>query len=431
MPEQNYVELRSEDVQEILGTPPHWLVRWGTMVVLLGFTLMLLAAWFIRYPDVVSDKVVITTAVPPVDVVARADGRLSRVLVGDKSPVKTNDLLAVLQSTANYEHVLELDMAVAAWQSSSPDSLRLVEPPRNLSLGDIQISYTDFVQQLEIFQFGKENKNAAVNSNIGSIRQQINQLEQSIVFEEKAFKRVTDQLKTAEELYENQKDLYEQGITSRVDFEKERTKLADLERQRDLYEDNILRKRNEIISLKKGITEASFGQQESVTSSSGRLIASLNTLRSSIDKWKQTYLLTAPIDGRVSFNTSMEKRFVQEGEQVLTIVPPQNDLIVGRILLPVEGSGKVKPGQRVILKLDSYPYHEFGTLKGLVISKSLVPKDNQYSILVSVPTTENNNLKTSYGKEIVFEQQLQGKAEIVTDEKGLIDRITDQIFLKR
>jgi len=432
MPEKNYVELRSEDVQEILGTPPHWLVRWGTTVVLAGFVMILCAAWFIRYPDVVEAKVVITTNIPPVDVVARTSGRIYKLLVSDKMAVKESDLLAVMQSTANYQHIIELDMTVSAWQRSSLDSLRQVTPQRNLSLGELQSDYADFVQQLETFQFGKENKNAAVRSNIGSINQQIRQLEQSIVFEEKALKRINDQLKTAEEMYEQQKKLYEEGITSRVDFEKERTKLADLERQRDLYEDNMLRKRNEIINLRKGITDASFGQQETASNTSTRLLGSLNALRSGIDKWKQTYLLTAPIEGRVSFNNiAVEQRYVREGDQLLTIVPPQNDVIIGRVLLPIEGSGKVKPGQRVILKLDSYPYHEFGTLKGLVVDKSLVPKDNMYSIRVSVPTTENNNLRTSYGKEIPFEQQLQGKAEIITEDKAFIARIGDQIFAGR
>ncbi len=432
MPEKNYVELRSEDVQEILGTPPHWLVRWGTTVVLAGFVMILCAAWFIRYPDVVEAKVVITTNTPPVDVVARTSGRIYKLLVSDKMAVKESDLLAVMQSTANYQHIIELDMTVSAWQRSSLDSLRQVTPQRNLSLGELQADYADFVQQLESFQFGKENKSAAARSNIGSINQQIRQLEQSIVFEEKAFKRINDQLKTAEEMYEQQKKLYEEGITSRVDFEKERTKLADLERQRDLYEDNMLRKRNEIINLRKGITDASFGQQETASNTSTRLLGSLNALRSGIDKWKQTYLLTAPIEGRVSFNNiAVEQRYVREGDQLLTIVPPQDDVIIGRVMLPIEGSGKVKPGQRVILKLDSYPYHEFGTLKGLVVDKSLVPKDNMYSIRVSVPTTENNNLRTSYGKEIPFEQQLQGKAEIITEDKAFIARIGDQIFAGR
>ena len=116
---------------------------------------------------------------------------------------------------------------------------------------------------------------------------------------------------------------------------------------------------------------------------------------------------------------------------MLTVVPQQSKAIVGRATVPVEGSGKVKKEQRVILKLDSYPYQEYGTLKGFVLDKSLVPKDNQFTITVSVPTNENNNLITSFGKEITFEQQLQGKVEIVTEEKGFIDRITEQIFKTR
>ncbi len=111
----------------------------------------------------------------------------------------------------------------------------------------------------------------------------------------------------------------------------------------------------------------------------------------------------------------------------VAIVPPQTDKIIGRLLLPIAGSGKVKPGQRVILKLDSYPYYEFGTLRGLVVSKSLVPKDNQYAILVSLP----DGLKTSYHRDIPFEQQMQGTAEIVTEDKQFLQRIYEQVFAAR
>lgn len=431
-PEQNYVELRSEDVQEILGTPPHWLVRWGTAIVLMGFVMMIVAAWFIRYPDVVEARVFITTADPPVNVVARVTGRIDTLLVTDKADVRENDLLAVLKSAANYKHVFAMDAAVNAWQNGGLDSLRSLTPPRNFLLGDIQADYEDFVEQLENFQFGKENKNAALNSNIGSINQQINQLEQSIVFEEKGLKRINDQLKTAEELYEKQKSLYEEGLISQSDFAKERTELANLERQRDQYEDNILRKRNEIIGLKKNITDATFNQQEVASNTSNRLLGSLSTLRNSIDKWKQNYLITAPITGQVSFNDDVKKRFFEESEVVFTVVPPQNDRIVGRIYLPAASSSKIKLKQRVILKLDNYPYHEFGTLKSQVIDKSLVPKGDQFTITVSVPVNKNTTkLETTYGRQIDFDPQLQGTAEIILEDKGLIARLTDQIFAAR
>jgi len=109
------------------------------------------------------------------------------------------------------------------------------------------------------------------------------------------------------------------------------------------------------------------------------------------------------------------------------VVPPQSDTLVGRMSLPIVGSGKVLPGQRVILKFDNYPYHEFGTVRGQVISKALVPKDEQYAIIVSLP----DGLKTSHKNTLPFEQQLQGKAEIITDDKSFLERIGEQIFAGR
>ena len=428
MADREYVELRSEDVQEILGTPPGWLVRWGTTIVLLGFCMLLTAAWFVRYPDVVEAKVVVTTATPPVDIMARADGRIAKLLVTDTALVSTNQLLAVLQSTANYQDVLLLDSCLGAWQQLKIESFRTVDQPDSLTLGELQGDYADFVRILSDFKFGRDSRSASVQSNINSILMQISQLKQSIAFEEKALKRTNDQLKVAEELYQKQKDLYEQGITSRVDFEKERTKLADLERQRDQSEENTLQKRREIISLQNNINSASFGQQETASSASNRLSGSLNTLRSNVSKWKQTYLLQSPIQGKVSLNGLTAQQYVRQGDQVITVVPLENDKIIGRVSLPIAGSGKVKEKQRVILKLDNYPYYEFGTISGIIMSKSAVPKDNQYSILVALPVNKNNSLRTSYGKEIQFEQQLQGKAEIITDDKGFLQRISEQIF---
>ena len=336
----NFIELRSDEVQEILGSPPRWLVRWGTTVVLTGFLLMVFAAWFVRYPDIIQAQVVIGTIVPPVDIVARADGRIMHLLIRDRQEVQTNDLVGVLQSAANYSHVLQIDMASDAWQKSKLDSFRLINAPDNLELGELQNAYAEFLQQLENFKFGKENRSTSYRSNIGSIQQQIIQLEQSINFDQKALKRINEQFKTAEEMYQAQKKLFDEGLTSRVEFEKERVKLADLERDREIYDQNILRKRNDIISLRNGINNASLGQQENSSGNSSRLQSSLSNLRSSIDKWKQTYLFFAPIAGRVSLTNIAEQQYVKAGEQIMTIVPPMSDKVVGRVMLPIAGSGK-------------------------------------------------------------------------------------------
>lgn len=426
---RDFVELRSEEVQEILGTPPSWLVQWGTTAVLLGFGLLLGVAWLVRYPDVVSsDKLSITTADPPVEVVARSDGRVAQLLVQDTSIVTEGQALAVLQNTAYYTDVRHLDTLLTQWQLLSAEELRQLDYPDSLSLGELQSEYALFVRDLEDFKFGRANRNSSVQMNIGGIEQQISQLQQSIAFEQKALKRINDQLKIAENFYERQKDLFRQNIISELKLEEERLKLADIERQRDVHEGNILEKNREILTLRNSIRSASIGQSENTQSSSTRLTASLRGLRSAIDQWKQTYVLTAPIGGKVVFNGLNLQQYVRQGESVMTIVPQSTDKIVGRVQLAVEKSGKVSIGQDVLIKLENYPFQEFGMLKGKVASKSPVPRNREYTIIIDeLEVTRSGKLRTSSQKEIQFEQQLLGSVEIITDDKGFLERVLEQI----
>lgn len=430
MEERNHVELRSEDVQEILGTPPGWLVRWGTSVALAVFAALVGIAAFMRYPDVVEEKIVLTTSVPPVDVVARTDGYIARLLVGQKDTVRQNQLLAVLKSTARYMDMLRLDSISSQWQRNPLDSFEALRPPRNLELGEVQAEYAAFLQNLDNFQFGKESKSASVRSNLSAISVQIYQIQQAIAFDQKVLARVSEQRRVAEEMYAKQKELFDQTIISRADFERERTKVAELENQQDRLEEGIIRKRSEIIDLQKNQTQLTSTQDEVTSTTTGNLLNSLNALRSSLDRWKQTYLLTAPISGVVSQNKFFsEQQFVKLGDQVLTVVPQQagKDKIIGRVEVPVAKAGKVKERQNAVIKLDNYPYTDYGTIEGVVVSKSLVPKDGRYSIIITLP----RGLQTSRNERLEFEQQMHGSAEIITENKGLLQRILDQMFVDR
>lgn len=427
--EKNFVELRSEEVQEILGTPPHWLVQWGTVVVVVGFGLLVSVATFLEYPDVVSsEKLTLTTAEPPVEVVARVDGRITQLLVPDTSQVSARQPLAVLQSTARYEDVVELNRQVQTWSALEMDALRGLVYSQSLQLGELQSDYSQFIRDLEDFKFGRDNRGSAVEQDIGSIQLQIKQLNQSITFEQKAMRRNSEQLSIAQDFYERQKNLFKQGLIAETKLEEERLKLAEIERERDLHESYILEKNREIIRLRSSINTANVAQAETSSSASMRLQASLLALRSAIDKWLQVYVLSAPMEGKVVFNGLMLQQFVRNGESVMTVVPQSKDKIVGRVLLPVEKSGKVSVGQRVVMKLDNYPYQEYGTLEGKVASKSSVPKNREYLIIVEqLAVTRKGNMRSSTRKEIPFEQQLLGTADIITEDKGFLARVVEQV----
>ena len=98
----------SEYMQEVLATPPRWIIRWGEVLVfLLVFTLLLLG-WLIRYPDRIPAEVVITTPTPPVAIPARSDRKLFYLPVADHDSVAVGALLAVIDNAARYKDVLQL-----------------------------------------------------------------------------------------------------------------------------------------------------------------------------------------------------------------------------------------------------------------------------------------------------------------------------------
>ncbi|MNY58537.1 hypothetical protein D3C86_1948840 [compost metagenome] len=80
-------------------------------------------------------------------------------------------------------------------------------------------------------------------------------------------------------------------------------------------------------------------------------------------------------------------------------------------------------GQRVNIRLANFPDREFGVLKGEIKNISLVP-DKEGNLLIDVALP--NGLKTSYNKQIAFQQEMKGNAEIVTEDLRLIERILYQ-----
>lgn len=111
---------------------------------------------------------------------------------------------------------------------------------------------------------------------------------------------------------------------------------------------------------------------------------------------------------------------MNSGDKVFSIVAKETGNIIGKIKLPVNGSGKVMPGQRVNISVTGFPYMEFGFLTGKVISVSLLADDEStYTVTVSLP----QDLRTSYNKILEFKGELSGTVEVMTDERSVTERL--------
>ena len=114
---------------------------------------------------------------------------------------------------------------------------------------------------------------------------------------------------------------------------------------------------------------------------------------------------------------------MKAGEVLVTVVPDDQIRVIGKILLPPHGAGKVQVGQAVNVKLDNYPYMEYGMLKASIRSISLVPVQHPdgtrvYSLEVAFPAP----LVTTSRKQLSFTHEMTGTAEIITEDLRLLDR---------
>lgn len=98
------------------------------------------------------------------------------------------------------------------------------------------------------------------------------------------------------------------------------------------------------------------------------------------------------------------------------------------LVIPSAGAGKISRGQKVVVKLDNYPYIEYGyvstTIDNTTMSLDMsAGTAAQYRFFISLPDTIPTN--TGYG--IDDSNDLAGSAEIVVRSTRLIYRIVDPI----
>jgi multidrug resistance efflux pump len=422
--EEQKIELRSEEVQDILGHVPAWIVRWGILVVLITVLLIITGSWFFRYPDIKRAKVLITTENPPATLVARSNGKIQNLFVEDNQYVTTGTRLAIIENASDYKDVLLLDEITSEIREIIPDFNMLIDLDLtgDYTLGEVQQSFASFLKIHKDYQNFIELN--FYEQKINALQSEVSKLEQHL----KNLRQIRSLHKRELDLIYNQFNrdslLFIQKVIPAADFDKSKSNLLGKQYEYEQVRINESDTEIQIAKTNQNILDLELSASEETRKQQNAWQESFENLAAQIASWKQKYLLEAPIDGVVSFTTYWSKnQNVREGDRVMTVIPSDEGKIIGKINLPVQGAGKVSPGQQVNIKVDNFPYLEYGMIKGVVRNISLVPNNQEYTVEVDLP----EGLITYYKIEIPFKQEMQGTAEILTDERRLLERIISPI----
>jgi hypothetical protein len=145
----------------------------------------------------------------------------------------------------------------------------------------------------------------------------------------------------------------------------------------------------------------------------------LNILKNDISNWKHQFILSASDNGKISFAGSIEEYQAVAKGQDLFYVMPENIYYLGEVYLDQYNLGKVESGQTVIIKLKSYPFEEYGVVKGIIENISEIDVNKQYLVKVKLPEGITTNLK----KKLKFRFGMLGDVEIITKNTKVIDKL--------
>lgn len=412
------------EIDQILGAPPTWLVRSGIGIIFVALVMFFGASWFIKYPDIISSQIMITTENVPATIVARTNGKIVAFLVQDGQPVKTGQILAIIESSADYLDVLCLSKFLSEVKAKINETRipGLEFLSRRFDLGDLQLAYSSFQKAyLDRLQFVKV---ASYPRRVASLNQQIGIAEAYAGRLSKQTDILGQDLIIVERGYERDSLLFGRKLLSASDLEKSRSSVLQKQYTLETAKSSFEAARLQLAQLQQSLLDLSLQYAEQDRQLRVLVSQSYDNLLSQLGIWEQSYLLKAPISGIVSFNKFWSaNQNVTIGSKVLTVVPQKSMRIVGKVTLPVAGAGKIKAGQRVNIKISDYPYMDYGMLKGSVKAISLVAADNTYAAEVELDTS----LRTNYGKDLAFTHEMSGIAEIITSDIRLIERFVNPV----
>lgn len=422
---KDIIELRSEEVQEIMGQVPPWILRCGITLIAILTGALILGSCLFKYPDVLTAEIQVTTQSPPIELYSRATGRLEEMVACHQREVKEGEVLAVIENTAVYEDVAMVESAFRQWQLGELSNIEIYNKlyARRLCMGDLQSSFAAFMSALnkEIHhstehyypqkialkarqQGGRKGIETIMAKEMRLHRQQSDIsktmfMRDSVLYSQKLISE--EEYNTAEQNYLQSREVAVGDATTLQQLQME--ELAENESMLDLRQQ--------------------FWQEESDVALS--LASSAEQLENAIMAYEKTYVLRTPIAGKVNMMGRWKKnQTVNSGDLMMIVIPNEEPVSIGRAKLPAVGAGKVRIGQKVKTRISNFPDTEYGYVSGVVSSVSAIPdKDSNYYLEVEFP----NGLSTNYGKVLPQTKEMLGTAEIVVKDKRLIENLIQPV----
>ena len=406
-------DMHSEDLQEIISKPPSWLLQRGITFIILTVFMIFGLSFFIRYPEVVTVPMKFSTSNAPKVLTSRVNGNLVRILIKDGTLVKKNTDIAYVESVADHGQVLSLLDKMKKVRSGALGlaDLKDIVTPTELELGEVQNSYHNFY--LAYLSYVAINKEGIYQKRKSFIQNEVRYIDEQSQRIQEGFDLQKKELALAESEYANYLILAEKKVISQLELQQKEALLLTKRQSIPQIENTIISNLSSRLAKDKEMSEIN----NQVFEEEKKFYQSLNTFISDAENWKKQYVISSPSKGTLIYGDFLqENQLVKIGDELFYVNANKDDYY-GEILIPQNKSSKVKVGQDVLIKVQSYSYQEYGYLRGKIDYISDIPiRDSVFFSKVILKRSEQDSV-------IKLKPGILADADVITEDQSIFRRI--------
>ena len=401
------------------------LIKIGVLICLFCIGIFFFIAWLLEYKDTSSGSITITTKSVPLELYAKETGQL-KLLKSNNSTVNKGEFLGYIENTTNLEDGLSLLEQIEHINTTSTikEFEIFVKKFNQKDLGSITPSLLNLSEQIKAYSvFINTDRHqevvAAKKNQIDLYKKYIDLINEKIKLHKNNRVLAAEQLSIDQQLYEEDILSKRQLENAKQTFNKEAIESRLVDFQSSISETNI-----KIAIQEEQVLELVNTSQKEKMLLRKNIISAFQLLKNAVHSWKEQYLIWADISGKLVYSDYLSDfLFIRKDSKLMTITPTENETYLGLLTLPVKGISKVQPGQAVQIRVDNYPYAEFGILEGRVADIADIPNNNKYTIQVDFP----NNLHSTYNIDFEFQQFMTGQADVITSKLSLWQRVYNEM----
>lgn len=418
-------EIRSTEVQEILGHIPHWTIRWGISVIFILIIILLAVSWVVKYPDYIQGKVVVKTQKPPVKLHAKNTGLLKHMNFVSGDTIKVGDVLADIENPISFEtinRVKEQLNTIERYIVNEDLDVQFPDVDHDIfTLGSIQNQYNTLKSGLSDLKTIKEDD--FFKRKVDNLKKQIEYYSRLVIISNRKLQLGEQEFNNAKLQFETQKELYEKNVVSKIEYIKQENIYIQNKHQLESYKQSYVQNNISRTEYQKQLDELIFNQKEQERKLTEQIKSGIQSIRNEFNTWNHNYSIIAPVSGVLHFQEPIFENKTVNANQWLFAITPLDNAFIGQVFVPALGFGKVQDNQTVYVKLDNYPYQQYGQIVGKVSKRHVIPKSSEKESSNYIEVVFDHPGQTTYNKNIELNPENTGVAQIVTEDRRIIQRI--------